>query len=199
MIQPVSFFTSSSHPRTQSNAWCVYYISPHIKRAALRESGGWDPFNVTEDADLSFRLALQPGARFGWLNHPTSEEAVPTLKAWVGQRTRWIKGFLQTWIMHMRRPFSPGGWTGVMRFASLQITLGLTLLTSLFHVPALIAVLLAWSAGHPPSVLISVLGAGFYLSGMIGAFIGARRAGLRPSASDILTIPLYWALLTLPA
>jgi cellulose synthase/poly-beta-1,6-N-acetylglucosamine synthase-like glycosyltransferase len=173
--------------------------SNHIRREALDRAGGWDPYNVTEDADLSFRLALQPGARFGWLDHPTSEEAVPTIRAWVGQRTRWIKGFLQTWIMHMRAPLSPGGWTGMGRFLALQITLGLTLLTSLFHVPAVIGVALAWSLGHPPSPLILALGGTFYLSGIVGALIGARRAGLRPSPVDMLTIPLYWALLTLPA
>lgn len=37
--------------------------SNHFRTAVLRATGGWDPYNVTEDADLGMRLA-----RFGYLS-----------------------------------------------------------------------------------------------------------------------------------
>ena len=69
--------------------------SNHFPRAVLEEIGGWDPFNVTEDADLGIRLA-----RLGWhtaiLDSTTWEEAPQCAGQWLRQRTRWLKGWLQT-------------------------------------------------------------------------------------------------------
>lgn len=78
--------------------------SCYIRAEVLRDLGGWDAHNVTEDADLGFRLARR-GMRCATLDSTTWEEAVLTPKAWIRQRTRWIKGFLSTWITHMRDPF----------------------------------------------------------------------------------------------
>ncbi|MBN1670780.1 MAG: glycosyltransferase [Kiritimatiellae bacterium] len=76
--------------------------SNHFRTRALRELGGWDPFNVTEDCDLGMRIA-----RRGWstrmLASTTWEEAVVSLRAWLRQRTRWIKGYWQTWLVQTRR------------------------------------------------------------------------------------------------
>ena len=77
--------------------------SNHFRRSALEEVGGWDPYNVTEDADLGVRLA-----RFGYRTEtiacPTMESAPETFATWLPQRTRWFKGWLQTWLVHMRHP-----------------------------------------------------------------------------------------------
>ena len=77
--------------------------SNHFRTAVLREVGGWDAWNVTEDADLGFRLA-----RFGYrsvtFDSTTDEEAPIRFKAWLGQRSRWMKGWMQTWGVHMREP-----------------------------------------------------------------------------------------------
>ena len=77
--------------------------SNHFRRDLLLKIGGWDPFNVTEDADLGIRLA-----RFGYevsvINSVTMEEAPASWRSWRGQRTRWIKGWIQTYLVHMRRP-----------------------------------------------------------------------------------------------
>lgn len=77
--------------------------SNHFRTAVLRQVGGWDAWNVTEDADLGLRLA-----RFGWrvadLRSTTWEEAPNTFSAWMNQRTRWMKGWLQTLIVHARQP-----------------------------------------------------------------------------------------------
>jgi glycosyltransferase XagB len=77
--------------------------SNHFRRAALMELGGWDAWNVTEDADLGLQIALK-----GWLvadlPSTTLEEAPITLAAWFSQRRRWLKGFMQTCVSHSRRP-----------------------------------------------------------------------------------------------
>jgi glycosyltransferase XagB len=77
--------------------------SNHFRLAILRQVRGWDPFNVTEDADLGIRLA-QEGFRIGVINSTTYEEANGVLPSWIRQRSRWIKGYMQTWLVHMRHP-----------------------------------------------------------------------------------------------
>lgn len=67
--------------------------SNHFRRAALETVGGWDPYNVTEDADLGLRLA-RLGYRSGTLDLPTLEEAPATVGPWLRQRTRWFKGWM---------------------------------------------------------------------------------------------------------
>jgi cellulose synthase/poly-beta-1,6-N-acetylglucosamine synthase-like glycosyltransferase len=106
--------------------------SNHFRRAALDDTGGWDPWNVTEDADLGFRLA-----RMGWrveaLNSTTWEEAPVGLSAWLAQRTRWQKGWMQTWLVHMRTPSALWRELGPWRFVWLQLVLGGGLLAALAH------------------------------------------------------------------
>jgi cellulose synthase/poly-beta-1,6-N-acetylglucosamine synthase-like glycosyltransferase len=77
--------------------------SNHIALAKLRALGEWDPYNVTEDADLGARLAAH-GYQTWMLDSDTLEEAPNTLHAWLKQRSRWIKGYIQTWVVHMRSP-----------------------------------------------------------------------------------------------
>jgi cellulose synthase/poly-beta-1,6-N-acetylglucosamine synthase-like glycosyltransferase len=71
--------------------------SNHFKSAILREIGGWDPFNVTEDADIGFRLAAA-GYRLGVIQRPTWETAPTAWGQWFPQRARWIKGHMQSWL-----------------------------------------------------------------------------------------------------
>ncbi|MEO8667054.1 MAG: glycosyltransferase family 2 protein [Bauldia sp.] len=77
--------------------------SNHFRLSVLREVRAWDPFNVTEDADLGVRLA-QEGYAIGVINSTTFEEANGVLPSWIKQRSRWIKGYMQTWLVHMRHP-----------------------------------------------------------------------------------------------
>lgn len=76
--------------------------SNHFRTDALRALGGWDPYNVTEDADLGIRIA-----RRGWdvrmMVSVTEEEANARLGNWLRQRSRWIKGYLQTWLVGTER------------------------------------------------------------------------------------------------
>lgn len=66
---------------------------------------GWDAFNVTEDCDLGIRLVKQ-GYKTAVLDSTTYEEANSEFKNWFWQRTRWIKGYIQTYLVHMRSPYS---------------------------------------------------------------------------------------------
>jgi cellulose synthase/poly-beta-1,6-N-acetylglucosamine synthase-like glycosyltransferase len=77
--------------------------SNHLPMRVLRELGAWDPFNVTEDADLGVRLA-RAGYRTAMLDSTTFEEANSRLGNWIRQRSRWSKGYLQTWLAHTRHP-----------------------------------------------------------------------------------------------
>lgn len=75
--------------------------SNHFKTKTLRELGGWDAFNVTEDADLGMRLARR-GYQTAMVDSVTLEEANSNFKNWFWQRTRWIKGYIQTYLVHTR-------------------------------------------------------------------------------------------------
>ena len=75
----------------------------YFRRDALEKLGGWDAHNVTEDADLGFRLARH-GYRTEMLNTVTGEEANCRLWPWIKQRSRWLKGYMTTYLVHMRRP-----------------------------------------------------------------------------------------------
>ncbi len=75
--------------------------SNHFRTDVLKYMGGWDPYNVTEDADLGYRLAKK-GYSTKMLNSITWEEAPINLKGWIKQRSRWIKGHMQTYIVHLR-------------------------------------------------------------------------------------------------
>ncbi|CAN5325662.1 glycosyltransferase family 2 protein [soil metagenome] len=77
--------------------------SNHFRLSVLRRVRGWDPFNVAEDADLGVRLA-QERYEIGVINSTTFEEANGVLPSWIRQRSRWIKGYMQTWLVHMRHP-----------------------------------------------------------------------------------------------
>lgn len=77
--------------------------SNHFRVEALRVVGGWDAWNVTEDADLGLRL-LRAGYRMADLPSRTHEEAPLHLSAWLKQRSRWIKGYIQTLVTHLREP-----------------------------------------------------------------------------------------------
>ena len=77
--------------------------SNHFRTRDLINLKGWDPFNVTEDCDLGIRL-FKLGYKTAILDSTTLEEANSNLKNWIRQRSRWIKGYMQTYLVHMRNP-----------------------------------------------------------------------------------------------
>ena len=167
--------------------------SNHFDRAKLEAAGGWDAWNVTEDADLGLRLAAH-GWRCDVIAPPTFEEAPARLTAWTRQRTRWLKGHAQTLIVHARRPVAP---------LPLGLTLGANILSALGHAPLTLVGLagagLAALSGRLEALwILAILGAG-YLAAAACAAAGMRRAGLRRRWRDFALMPLYWPLQTIAA
>jgi hypothetical protein len=92
--------------------------SNHFKLNKLLELGAWDPFNVTEDADLGVRV-YDKQYKVGVVNSTTLEEANNEFFNWIRQRSRWIKGYMQTYLVHMRKPVDlirRIGWGGFFGF-----------------------------------------------------------------------------------
>lgn len=181
--------------------------SNHFRTSTLRQLGGWDPFNVTEDADLGIRASAL-GCTVGIVNSTTYEEANNHYGNFVRQRSRWIKGYLQTLLVHGRHPVALAREAGIRQTLAFALLVGGTPLAFLF-VPPLYA-LLALSLVVSPDALepyfpswvlwVSLLNllAGnvvmVYVS-MMGAF-KRRRYRLVPWA---LLNPLYWLLHSLAA
>lgn len=86
-----------------------------FRTEALKKLGGWDPYNMTEDADLGLRLARE-GFRTAILDSTTLEEANCRTGNWVRRRSRWLKGYMQTWLAHRRDPAGLVRTTGFFRF-----------------------------------------------------------------------------------
>jgi glycosyltransferase XagB len=175
--------------------------SNHFRRAALVDVGGWDPFNVTEDADLGVRVT-RFGMRTAMLDSDTWEEAPTTLKDWKGQRTRWLKGWMQTYLVHMRQPRRLWQDLGAWRFAGLQVTLGGMILSALVHPFFYLSAAYQICAGQPVLPAGGIwalcwfnLGAG-YAAGIVLGLIAARRShGIVPVVSAIL-VPVYWLIIS---
>ena len=110
--------------------------SNHFRTALLRQSGAWDPYNVTEDADLGMRLCRM-GYRSSTLTLPTYEDAPTEFRVWLAQRTRWYKGWLQTWLVLMRQPIRTAQEMGPLSFIVFQLLVGGMLVAALSH-PGLI-------------------------------------------------------------
>jgi len=116
--------------------------SNHFKLEYLVELGAWDPFNVTEDADLGVR-AYAKGYKVAIVNSTTYEEANNEPFNWIRQRSRWIKGYMQTYLVHMRNPVALWrklGWKGFLGFS---FFIGATPLTFLVY-PLLLAIFIAY-------------------------------------------------------
>ena len=172
--------------------------SNHFRTSALRALDGWDAWNVTEDADLGFRI-WRRGWRLGVLTRPTYETPPGRLLHWLPQRTRWLKGYMQTLLVHTRSA-SGMGWRG---WSSLALTLGAALASAARH-----ALSVAWIATFFLLALLARdlpatpwMGLGILFSGTAAAamttLIGARRAHTPFNAWDVLAAPGYWSLLSL--
>jgi len=183
--------------------------SNHFRTDALCRVGGWDAYNVTEDADLGMRLA-RLGYRAAVIDSTTYEEAPARLAPWLRQRTRWFKGWMQTWAVHMRQPFRLASALGPAGFATFQLVVGGTVLAALVH-PLFIAMLLygVTVGGLFPdmedvaaivffSLFGATLAAGYLTSAALG-LIGLARRRLLGSAWVLVLMPLHWLLLSLAA
>lgn len=192
--------------------------SNHFKMDFLRQVGGWDPFNVTEDADLGIRL-YKHRYKTAILDSRTWEEANSDVKNWVRQRSRWIKGYMQTFFVHMREPvkfFRQIGFRGMLGY--LAMILGTPLLPLLN--PIFWGLMVVWLIFQPFWVQMFFPGPIYYISviqlivgnfifvymNIVGTYYVIRDCAIKKNQpfsyglirSGLLT-PLYWVLMSVAA
>jgi cellulose synthase/poly-beta-1,6-N-acetylglucosamine synthase-like glycosyltransferase len=183
--------------------------SNHFRREVLLACGGWDPFNVTEDADLGFRL-FRAGVRTAVLASTTWEEAPAIFTQWVKQRTRWLKGWMQTYLVHTRQPWRLNAELGARGALGFHVLMGALVMSALVHpffylllgYHALTGQLFAPSDTLAGAVLWGIawfnLGAGYVTSVAVGALSAWRRR--RPYLMlSALFMPLTWLMMSLAA
>lgn len=183
--------------------------SNHFRIDILRQIGAWDPYNVTEDADLGLRLARH-GFHTDVIDSRTHEEANVRLKNWLRQRARWLKGFLATWFVHMRQPIRLWRELGPSGFWIVQaMTLGV-FASALLH-PLCLAGTLALYVLEPPlssgASLFAVAFAGLNLLILLAGYgvtmwagmRALRRSGIAGWVLPILSMPVYWLLMSVAA
>ena len=177
--------------------------SNHFRIQTLRRVGGWDAWNVAEDADLGIRLA-RFGARVATLDSDTWEEAPNELANWFRQRVRWQKGWMQTLIVHSRRPVRFCRDLGARRALSAGLLIGGTVFGGLFGAPLLVDTLWRSVSGGlatagPLTVAGDVVVYILALSGLqamvIPSCVAMRRRGMTGTLRALALMPAYYALI----
>ncbi|MCF4097640.1 glycosyltransferase family 2 protein [Maritalea mediterranea] len=174
--------------------------SNHFRITSLRHVGGWDSYNVTEDADLGLRLA-RIGMRCGMLPSTTREEAPINIWPWVRQRTRWMKGWMQTLLVHsseLRLLHLQLGWRDFLFF---YLYIGGMVFAAPMHgifLVKFVSEVLIYQAELPARlahawpyfIVLSMT----YGSALIIGILGLIRAGKPLLIFYQLLLPLYWIL-----
>lgn len=171
-----------------------------FRRAALEEVGAWDAWNVTEDADLGMRLHRR-GYRTELIASITMEEANCRLWAWVRQRSRWLKGYMVTWAVHMRHPVRLWHDLGPRGFLGFQV-LFLATVSQFLLAPLLWSFWIATAglphpAGALPAWTLSIFVVIFVLTEVANLWIfliARRRRGGGVARPWVLTLPVYYML-----
>lgn len=181
--------------------------SNHFRTEDLRTLEGWDPFNVTEDADLGVRL-FRKGYRTAIIDSTTLEEANSSYRNWLRQRSRWIKGYMQTYLVQMRSSFT---FAKEQKFHALlfQLTVGGKLAFILIN-PFLWVTTLAYftlyhfvgpaiEAFYPPFVfymaVISLVFGNFLF--LYYYMIGCARREQWALMKYVFFIPIYWLMISI--
>lgn len=181
--------------------------SNHFKKEYLDLLQGWDPFNVTEDCDLGIRL-FKHGYHTKILDSVTMEEANSSFLGWFPQRSRWIKGYIQTYLVHMRRPHEfISGWSNP-HILTFQIVVGFKIL-SMWINPFLWALTITYFALRPVAgpfieslylTPILYLGVASLIAGNFLYFyyymIGAAKRQQWDLIKYAFFVPAYWLMMS---
>jgi glycosyltransferase XagB len=179
--------------------------SNHFRRDALMELNAWDPFNVTEDADLGVRMH-RAGYRSGVIDSVTMEEANSDFVNWVKQRSRWYKGYAQTLLVHLRHPGALYREIGLRETILFVLFVGGTPALAVLN-PIFWIITAAWWTMHP--VLITqLMPTAVYFGGLVcwalGNFLFAYTCLLSVRESRdpkvwlaAITMPVYWVMMAL--
>lgn len=175
------------------------HCCPKRARVLRGESKFASSVNVTEDADLGYRLA-RDGKRSGVIGPPTWEEAPITFSAWLNQRTRWVKGHLQTWLVLMRDPARTAREMGLSAFAATHLMLTGGLVAAFAHGPLacilLIAALSPYTLLTPADFVLALCG---YCVALFAALTACALSNSLSHARAALTMPAYWPLASIAA
>ncbi|MCJ7762385.1 glycosyltransferase, partial [Candidatus Bathyarchaeota archaeon] len=180
--------------------------SNHFRVNQLRDLGGWDPYNVTEDADIGIRLSRRK-LRTAMLDCYTYEEATIKLGSWIRQRSRWYKGHTQTYLVHMRHPIKLLQELGWRKFLLFQFTFGggiyMPLINPFLWVITLVSFFAPWAFSslfllpiESICVFNLIVGNLSFLFLYLWTCVKQRRYHFVPLA---LTMPLYWMLISVAA
>jgi cellulose synthase/poly-beta-1,6-N-acetylglucosamine synthase-like glycosyltransferase len=181
--------------------------SNHFRRDVLIEIGGWDPYNVTEDADLGVRLHRR-GYRTQVLDSTTLEEANSDFVNWVKQRSRWYKGYLMTWLVHMRHPRDLWRELGPAGFFGFNLFVGGTPVVALLN-PVFWTLTLLWFLARPEWIN-ALFPAWLYYAGLLSMIAGnaavtymamvSARTTKHPSLVIAAALqPAYWVMMSIAA
>lgn len=184
--------------------------SNHFKKLMLQELAGWDAFNVTEDCDLGLRIAKR-GYKTAIVDSTTLEEANSGYHNWYRQRSRWIKGYMQTYLVHMRNPRKSAQEFGWKNLLLMQLTVGGKVL-SMFVNPFLWVVTIIYFVFRtqaapiiepffPPVVLLIgvvslVFGNFFYVYAYL---IGLAKRREFSVMKYVFLVPVYWLFMSVAA
>ncbi len=178
--------------------------SNHFRTSVLQMLFGWDAYNVTEDCDLGVRLC-----RYGYytamLDTTTWEEACSSLPFWIRQRTRWIKGYFQTYFVHMRHPARLFKELGFRNFFHFQMLVGGSCLSFLLN-PVFWILAVLWFLVRPAGLDALFPGPVFAMGAFClfaGNFLfvylnllGCFRRGYDRLLLPNLLAPAYWVLMS---
>ena len=183
--------------------------SNHFRRDDLIALNAWDPFNVTEDADLGMRL-FKNGYKTAIVDSTTLEEANSRVWNWIRQRSRWIKGYFQTYLVHMRNPielFRAFGFQALV----FQLVIGMRMTFMLIN-PLLWLITIAYFVAYKfvgPTIEALFPPLVFYMAGfalIIGNFmylynymIGCAKRGHWGLIKFVFLVPLYWIITSIAA
>ncbi|OIN79015.1 hypothetical protein BST29_19035 [Mycobacterium malmoense] len=167
--------------------------SNHFRTQVLRELGGWDAWNVSEDADLGMRCHAL-GYRTDVVDTITHGEAPDRFRDWLGQHTRWHKGYLLTALVHTRRPVNNARRFGPLSLAALLVIVFGTPLQYLIQ-PVVLAVAISGALGHNGFLDALVVDAGVVSSLQIGTFIASLTVAFaacpRPRGRYVTAVMAY--------
>ncbi len=167
----------------------------------------WDPYNVTEDADLGYWLRFF-GYRTTMFDSWTNEEAPLTVVAAFNQRTRWIKGYAQTAAVLLRQPVEHIKRVGFFRYLNFQLTVGGTFL-SLLMAPIFWSLTVAYFTLQP-QFIIELFPLPLFYTGMVlmlagnllvlyVSLVAALRSGVYSSVRYLVLLPVWWMVLSVAA
>lgn len=178
--------------------------SNHFVTGILKEMMGWDAYNVTEDCDLGVRIHRM-GYRTRMLDTTTWEEACSSFPFWIKQRTRWLKGYIQTYLVHMRQPITLYRELGLFNFLNFQLLIAGIVFSFLIN-PFFWALALLWFFLRL-DILVTLFPGAVFAMGALCLFagnfvfaytgaIGCYRRGYYDLVKYAVLSPVYWIFMS---